>query len=476
MVIRDKLYINGKWVGPSCAEIFEVVNPANEEIIGTIPAARQQDADAAVMAARNAFGSWAATPVEERADWLDKIHAALKNRSEEMAELITAELGMPFKLTRMIQVGLPMVTLASYASHARTFPFEEKMGHSLIVKEAAGVVAAITPWNYPLHQIVAKLAPALAAGCTVVLKPSEVTPLNAFLLADIMDQIGLPAGVFNLVSGAGPVVGERLATHEDVDLISFTGSTRAGKRVAELAAGGVKRVALELGGKSPSVVLDDADLAEAVKGTVKSCFLNSGQTCSAWTRLLVPEDRYEEAAELAVQAAKKFHPGDPMDENARLGPLVSRRQYEKVMDYIRQGCDEGAALLLGGTDVPEGLEHGYYVQPTVFGRVTPEMSIAREEIFGPVLSIMTYRSEDEAVALANATPYGLAAGVWSADATRAMAVARRLRAGQVDINGAPYNTEAPFGGYRQSGYGREMGRFGLEEYLEVKAIQLPPSA
>ncbi|MGE4545621.1 MAG: aldehyde dehydrogenase family protein [Pedobacter sp.] len=476
MVIRDKLYINGKWVGPSCAEIFEVVNPANEEIIGTIPAARQQDADAAVMAARNAFGSWAATSVEERADWLDKIHAALKNKSEEMAELITAELGMPFKLTRMIQVGLPMVTLASYASHARTFPFEEKMGHSLIVKEAAGVVAAITPWNYPLHQIVAKLAPALAAGCTVVLKPSEVTPLNAFLLADIMDQIGLPAGVFNLVSGAGPVVGERLAIHEDVDLISFTGSTRAGKRVAELAAGGVKRVALELGGKSPSVVLDDADLAEAVKGTVKSCFLNSGQTCSAWTRLLVPEDRYEEAAELAVQAAKKFHPGDPMDENARLGPLVSRRQYEKVMDYIRQGCDEGAALLFGGTDVPVGLEHGYYVQPTVFGRVTPEMSIAREEIFGPVLSIMTYRSEDEAVALANATPYGLAAGVWSADATRAMAVARRLRAGQVDINGAPYNTEAPFGGYRQSGYGREMGRFGLEEYLEVKAIQLPPSA
>ena len=476
MINREKLYINGQWTAPSCGEVFEVVNPATEETIGTIPAAKEHDADAAVVAARNAFEGWATTPVEERADWLDKIHAALKTRSGEMADLITAELGMPLKLTRMIQVGLPMVTLASYANHARTFPFKEKVGHSLIVKEAAGVVAAITPWNYPLHQIVAKVAPALAAGCTVVLKPSEVTPLNAFLLADIIDQVGLPAGVFNLVSGTGTIVGERLVIHGDVDLISFTGSTRAGKRVAELAAGGVKRVALELGGKSPSVVLDDANLAEAVKGTVKSCFLNSGQTCSAWTRLLVPEDRYDEAAELAVSAAKKFQPGDPMDENARLGPLVSRRQYEKVMDYIRQGCDEGAALLLGGTDAPTGLEHGYYVQPTVFGRVTPEMSIAREEIFGPVLSIMTYRSEDEAIALANATPYGLAAGVWSADETRAMAVARRLRAGQVDINGAPYNTEAPFGGYRQSGYGREMGRYGLEEYLEVKSIQLPPNA
>ena len=476
MVTRDKLYINGQWVAPSCGEVFEVVNPATEEIIGAIPAAMEQDADAAIVAARNAFEGWASTPLEERADWLDKIHAALKTRSGEMAELITAELGMPLKLTRMIQVGLPMVTLVSYANHARTFPFEEKIGHSLIVKEAAGVVAAITPWNYPLHQIVAKVAPALAAGCTVVLKPSEVTPLNAFLLADIIDQVGLPAGVFNLVSGAGPIVGERLAIHEDVDLISFTGSTRAGKRVAELAAAGVKRVALELGGKSASVVLGDADLAEAVKGTAKSCFLNSGQTCSAWTRLLVPEDRYDEAAKLAVSAAKKFQLGDPMDENTRLGPLVSKRQHQRVRDYIRRGCQEGAVLLVGGPDSPAGLERGNYVQPTVFGRVTPEMTIAQEEVFGPVLAIMTYRSEDEAVSLANSTPYGLAAGVWSADETRAMAVARRLRAGQVDINGASYNTEAPFGGYRQSGYGREMGRFGLKEYLEVKSIQLPPNA
>ena len=475
MLATDKLYINGQWVPASGGDVFEVVNPATEKIIGTITSASGQDVDTAVVAARNASEKWAATPVEERAEWLDKIHAGLKSRSFEMAELITAELGMPFKLTRMIQVGLPLATLASYANHARSFPFEDRIGHSLIVKEPAGVVAAITPWNYPLHQIVAKVAPALAAGCTVVLKPSEVTPLNAFLLADIIDQIGLPAGVFNMVSGDGPVVGERLVCHEDVDLISFTGSTRAGKRVAELAAAGVKRVTLELGGKSPSIVLEDADLVEAVKGTVKSCFLNSGQTCSAWTRLLVPEGLYDEAAALAVEAAKKFQPGNPMDENARLGPLVSKRQYERVKDYIRKGCQEGAELLTGSIDAPTGFACGYYVQPTVFGRVKPEMSIAREEIFGPVLSIMTYGSEDEAIVLANATSYGLAAGVWSADTTRAMSVARRLRAGQVDVNGAPYNTEAPFGGYRQSGYGREMGRFGLEEYLEIKSIQLPPN-
>jgi acyl-CoA reductase-like NAD-dependent aldehyde dehydrogenase len=473
MLNRDKLYINGQWVPASGGDVFEVVNPATEEIIGRVPAARQEDADTAVLAARNAFNGWSATMAAERAEWLDKIHTELENRAGQMAELITAELGMPFKLTKMIQVGLPLITLVSYAEHARTFAFEERVGNSLVVKEPVGVVAAITPWNFPLNQIIAKVAPALAAGCTVVLKPSEVTPLDAFLLADIIHHVGLPAGVFNLVSGSGPVVGERLASHKEVDMVSFTGSTRAGKRVAELAAAGVKRVALELGGKSPSVILDDADLEEAVKGTVKSCFLNSGQTCSAWTRMLVPEDRYDEAARIAVDVAGKFVPGDPMAEKTRLGPLVSRRQYDRVMDYIRRGCQEGAELLLGGSDVPEGLERGYFVKPTVFGRVTPEMTIAREEIFGPVLSIMTYRNEEEAVALANDTTYGLAAGVWSSDEKRAMSVARRLRAGQVDINGAPYNTEAPFGGYRQSGYGREMGRYGLEEFLEIKAIQKP---
>ncbi|ABA88944.1 omega-oxo-fatty acid dehydrogenase [Syntrophotalea carbinolica DSM 2380] len=472
MLKRNELYINGQWIPASGDGVFEVVNPATEETIGTVPAASVADADAAVRAARNAFEQWSTTPVAERANWLEKIHVELKHRAEEMSQVITAELGMPFKLTKMIQVGLPLATLESFVNHARSFSFEERIGHSLIVKEPAGVVAAITPWNYPLHQIIAKVAPALVAGCPVVLKPSEVTPLNAFLLADVIAQVGLPPGVFNLVSGAGPVVGEHLAGHADVDLISFTGSTRAGKRVAELAAEGVKRVALELGGKSPSVILDDADLPEAVKGTVKACFLNSGQTCSAWTRMLVPEELYEEAAELAVNVARKFVSGDPMDQNTRLGPLVSKRQYERVTEYIRGGIQEGAMLLLGGTEAPAGLDRGYYVQPTVFGRVTPKMTIAQEEIFGPVLSIMTYKTDEEAVALANATPYGLAAGVWSADAERAMSVARRLRAGQVDINGAPYNTEAPFGGYRQSGYGREMGKYGLEEFLEIKAIQL----
>ncbi|MGA7827402.1 MAG: aldehyde dehydrogenase family protein [Geobacteraceae bacterium] len=473
MLKRDKLYINGQWVAAVGSDVFEVVNPATEEIVGSIPAAGPAEADAAVQAARHAFAAWSITSPAERAVWLEKILAELKSRAEEMTELIMAELGMPLKLTKMIQVGLSIETLASFAGHARSYSFEERIGNSLVVKEAAGVVVAITPWNYPLYQIIAKVAPALAAGCTVVLKPSEVTPLNAFLLADVIDRVGLPAGVFNLVSGSGSLVGERLVAHEEVDLISFTGSTRAGKRVAELAAADVKRVALELGGKSPSLILDDADLAKAVKGTVDSCYLNSGQTCNAWTRMLVPEDRYEEAAKLAVAAAAKFIPGDPWDEKTRLGPLVSKRQHERVKEYIRSGIKEGAELLLGGAEAPDGLERGYFVGPTVFGRVTTGMTIAREEVFGPVLSIQAYRGEDEGVALANDTLYGLAAGVWSGDAGRALAVARRLRAGQVDINGAPYNTEAPFGGYRQSGYGREMGRYGLEEFLEVKAIQLP---
>lgn len=470
---RDKLYIGGEWVTPAGKEVFEVVNPATEEVIGRVPAGGAEDAETAVAAARAAFEGWSNTPAAERAAWLDRIRGELQNRVGQMAELITAELGMPHKLTKLIQVGMPLLTFKSYADHARTYPFEERLGHSLVVKEAVGVVAAITPWNFPLYQIVLKVAPALAAGCTVVVKPSEVTPLDAFLLAEIIDHVGLPAGVFNLVSGSGPVVGERLAAHEHVDLVSFTGSTRAGKRVAALASSGIKRVALELGGKSPSIILDDADFGEAVKGTVKACYLNSGQTCNAWTRMLVPADRYEEAARLAVQAADRFLPGDPMDEKTRLGPLVSKRQRDRVLEYIESGCREGAELLLGGVERPAGLSRGHFVRPTVFGKVKPDMTIAREEIFGPVLSILTYEDEDEAVALANDTPYGLAAGVWSGDTQRAMAVARRLRAGQVDINGAPFNIEAPFGGYRQSGYGRESGRYGLEEYLEIKAIQQP---
>jgi betaine-aldehyde dehydrogenase len=335
-------------------------------------------------------------------------------------------------------------------------------------------VAAITPWNYPLHQVVAKVAPALAAGCTVVLKPSEVAPLSAFILAEIIHGSGLPSGVFNLISGYGESVGEALASHRGVDMVSFTGSSRAGKRIAELAASTVKRVALELGGKSAAVILDDADLAAAVKGTVGACFLNSGQTCNACTRMIVPESHYERAAALAVDAAAAYRPGDPLDERTRLGPLVSERQQERVLAYIRQGMAEGAELLLGGAELPEGLGHGFFVLPTVFGRVTPEMTIAREEIFGPVLSIMSCRDDDDAVRIANDTEYGLAAAVWSGDPDRADAVARRLRAGQVDINGGSFNLLAPFGGFKQSGYGRELGRYGLEEFLATKSLQFTP--
>jgi acyl-CoA reductase-like NAD-dependent aldehyde dehydrogenase len=343
------------------------------------------------------------------------------------------------------------------------------------VREPVGVVACITPWNYPLHQIAAKVAPALAAGCTVVLKPSEVAPLNAFILAEVVHAAGLPRGVFNLVTGTGPEVGEALVRHPEVDMVSFTGSTRAGKRVAALGADAVKRVALELGGKSAAIILDDADLAAAVKGTLSACFLNSGQTCSAHTRMLVPESKYAEAARLATEEAARYTVGDPFGDTAKLGPLVSAEQRERVRDYIRKGVAEGAELLCGGPDAPPGLERGYYVQPTVFGRVDPASTIAQEEIFGPVLAIITYRDEEEAVRIANGTPYGLAGGVWSADEARALAVARRLRTGQVDINGGPFNMLAPFGGFKQSGRGRELGRYGLEEFLEYKSLQMKPA-
>jgi betaine-aldehyde dehydrogenase len=381
---------------------------------------------------------------------------------------------MPVKLATRIQAGSPTFTFGMYAKLLGGYQWEEKVGNSIVVREPVGVVACITPWNYPLHQIAAKVAPALAAGCTVVLKPSEVAPLNAFILAEIIDSVGLPKGVFNLVTGFGPVVGEALAKHPDVDMVSFTGSTRAGKRVSELAAATVKRVALELGGKSAAIVLDDADLAAAVKGTVSACFLKSGQTCSAHTRMPVPEAKYAEAAKLAAEEAQKFTLGDPMDEKTRLGPLTSAAQRERVRGYIRKGIEEGAELLAGGPDAPAGLDKGYYVKPTVFGQVKPDSTIAQEEIFGPVLSIITYQDEADAIRIANDTPYGLGGGVWSATEEHALKVARRLRTGQVDINGGPFNMFAPFGGFKQSGHGRELGKFGLEEFLELKSLQLKP--
>ena len=469
---RDKLFIDGAWVASGGTKTIDVIHSTTEEVIGRIPEGTADDVDKAVKAAKAAFKGWAATSVEERGKYLQRITEGLQARMGDIASTISAEVGMPINLSNMIQAGLPMMTFANTAQVVGSFEFEEKIGHSLVVKEPVGVVAAITPWNYPLHQIALKVAPALAAGCTVVLKPSEVAPLNAFILADIIEEVGLPAGVFNLVTGVGPVVGEALASHADVDMISFTGSTRAGKRVSELAAQTVKRVALELGGKSPNVILDDADLEKAVTAGVGGAFLNSGQTCTALTRMLVPRAKLAEAEAIATRVAETFTPGDPFEATSRLGPLVSDVQRERVRGYIQKGIDEGAKLLTGGVESPEGLDKGYFVQPTVFSNVTNDMTIAQEEIFGPVLSILPYDTEEEAIEIANDTIYGLAGAVWSGDAEHATKVARQIRTGMIDINGGSFNPMAPFGGYKQSGRGREAGKYGLEEFLEIKSMQL----
>jgi len=470
MEVRDKLYIDGAWVSPSGTGTLDVVDSTTEDVMGTVPEGTPEDVDRAVRAAATAFPGWAATSPEERGKTLARIQEELTARTPELATLIAHEVGMPLTLSNLVQVGLPVMSFATAAKLASEFQYEEELGSSLIVREPVGVVGAITPWNYPLHQVAAKVAPALAAGCTVVLKPSEVAPLSAFVLAEILDGV-LPAGVFNLVTGTGPVVGEAIASHPLVDMISFTGSTRAGKRVMTLAADGVKRVALELGGKSANVILEDADLQAAVPDGVMKCYINSGQTCSALTRMIVPRSKLAEVERLAVDAAETYTPGDPFDGGTRLGPLVSAVQRDRVRGYIDKGVEEGAKLLTGGAEPPEGLDKGYFVRPTVFSEVRNDMTIAREEIFGPVLSIIPYDTEDEAVAIANDTDYGLAGGVWAGDKERAQQVARKLRTGQVEVNGGGFNPLAPFGGYKQSGIGRELGRFGLEEFLEVKAIQ-----
>jgi len=475
MLLRDRFYINGQWATPSTKDTIDVHSAGTGEVMGKVPAGGEDDIAAAVRAARAAFDGWSRRPVAERAEFLVKISAGLKQRAEELARTIAQEVGMPIKLSGMIQAGLPIMNFANYAKIASEFAFEDRVGNSLVVRDPVGVVGAITPWNYPLHQIALKVAPALAAGCTVVLKPSEIAPFNAFILADVVHEVGLPPGVFNVVTGFGPVVGEALVKHPEVDMISFTGSTRAGKRISELAAQTVKRVTLELGGKSASIILDDADLAAAVKGTVSNCYLNSGQTCTAFTRMLVHESQYAEAKAIAAKAASAFTPGDPLSETSRLGPLSSAMQLDRVRGYIRQGVADGAELVTGGADAPDGVAPGgYFVKPTVFGKVDPKSTIGQEEIFGPVLSIITYQDEDDAIRIANDTIYGLAGGVWSRDEVRAQRVARRIRAGQIDINGGPFNLNAPFGGFKQSGHGREAGKYGLEEFLEYKSLQLKP--
>ncbi|MET0811023.1 MAG: aldehyde dehydrogenase family protein [Thermoleophilaceae bacterium] len=469
---RDRLYIGGEWVEPAGSGTLEVINPTTEEVIARVPEGTAEDADRAVRAARAAFDSWSALSPYERATYCEAIGAGLAARGDELAALITSELGMPIGLSRMVQAGLPAVTFSSMPELVEAIAWEEEVGNSLIVREAAGVVAAITPWNYPLHQIANKVAPAIAAGCTVVVKPSEIVPLNAFVLAEICEAVGLPDGVFNLVTGTGPVVGEAIVSHPETDMISFTGSTRAGRRVAELAAAGVKPVALELGGKSPLVILDDADLEQAVTDGVAKCFLNSGQTCSALTRMLVPRDQLEAAERIAAVVAEAFAAGDPFADGSAMGPLVSKAQRGRVRAYIEKGTEEGAKLVTGGAESPEGLDTGWFVQPTVFSRVSSDMTIAQEVIFGRVLSILPYEDEEDAVRLANDTIYGLAGGVWSADEERAKKVAARMRTGQVEINGGAFNPLAPFGGYKQSGHGRELGRYGLEEFLVAKSLQL----
>jgi betaine-aldehyde dehydrogenase len=473
MLLRNQLFIGGAWVAPSGRQIIEVFNAGNGEALGRIALGDEKDVDAAVAAARAALEGWSGGSAEWRAGFLEKIAAGLKARADELARLIAQEVGMPLKLAARIQVGLPIANFANYARLVKEFQFETRVGNSLVIREPVGVVGAITPWNYPLHQITLKVAPALAAGCTVVLKPSEVAPLNAFVLAEVMETVGLPKGVFNLVTGTGAKAGEALVRHPGVDMISFTGSTRAGKQIAKLAAKSVKRVALELGGKSASVILEDADLPSAVKSTVNGCYLNSGQTCTALTRMLVPESKYEEAARLAADVAKAFTLGDPLAETTRLGPLTSLAQLQRVRDYIRKGQQEGAELVTGGAEPPEGVPAGgYYVRPTIFGKVNNSMAIAQEEIFGPVLAIIPYKDEEDAIRIANDTPYGLAGAVWSKDDAHAQRVARRIRAGQVDVNGGAFNMNAPFGGFKQSGHGREAGVYGLEEFLEYKSLQL----
>lgn len=465
-----QFYIDGRWADPAAPRWFTVIDPATEQAVSQLALGNEQDVDRAVAAARRAFPTWSETTVAERIALLKRILSGYQRRYEEFATAIHREMGAPMKFARDGQAARGVAHLETLIEVLENFAFEEQRGSTRLRLEPIGVCGLITPWNWPVNQVAVKVLPALAAGCTMVLKPSEYSPFSALLFAEVLHDAGVPAGVFNLVNGDGPGVGAALASHPGIEMVSFTGSTRAGVDVARLAAVGVKRVAQELGGKSANLLLDDVDLENAVTRAVAACFTNSGQSCSIPTRLLVPRARLEEVNAIARRAAIQYRSGPGEDDKPQLGPLVNSTQFERVQQLIQRGSDEQAELVLGGTGRPEGVQQGYYVKPTIFSRITPDMAIAREEIFGPVLCIMPYDDEDQAIDIANGSDYGLAAYVQSANPERARAIARRLRAGQVHINYPPVDFHAPFGGYRRSGNGREWGEAGLREYLEVKAM------
>jgi len=462
-------YIGGSWVSPSGDARAAIVNPADRSVVGEVALGGPADAEAAIAAAKAAFPAWSATSREERLSFLEKINEQLVARGDEIGDAIMTEMGAPIGLARGAQAGSGPQHFAETIRVLRDYPFETPLGSTMLQREAIGVCALITPWNWPMNQIATKVAPALAAGCTMVLKPSEVAPLDAVILAEIIDAVGLPKGVFNLVHGAGPEIGNALTGHPDVDMVSFTGSTRAGIAIATNAAPTIKRVALELGGKSANIILPGTDLGKAIPASVRGCMLNAGQSCNAPTRLLVPREQLGEVEQLAQAAAGAITVGMPAD-NPNMGPIANAAQYARVVSLIDQACTEGSRLLCGGSTPPAGLENGLFVAPTIFTDVAPDSTIAREEVFGPVLAIIAYDSVEEAVAIANDSPYGLSGYVWGPDKDSAGAVARRLRTGMVHLNGAGLDSAAPFGGYKMSGNGREWGRFGLEEFLEVKSI------
>jgi acyl-CoA reductase-like NAD-dependent aldehyde dehydrogenase len=472
VIERPDLYIDGEWVTPVGSGLISVDEAATEEIIGTVPSGDAVDAERAILAARRSFDSWSQTPIAERAAVVQAIADGLREREAALAEVMAREVGTPLAISVRVQVGLAASVFETIAEAALELPAEERVGNSLVIRTAAGVVGAITPWNYPLYQLAAKVGPALAAGCTVVVKPSSVAPLATFMLADLVDGLGLPAGVFNLVSGRGALVGDVLSSHPQVDMVSLTGSTGAGIEVAKSAAGTIKKVALELGGKSAFLLAEGADLDSAVAAAVRGCFVNNGQTCSATTRLIVPRSLLAEVEERVAAAVKAFTIGNPLDPSTDLGPVASAAQFRTVTKYIEIGMSEGT-LIAGGPGAVDGIERGYFVKPTVFSRLSPDARVVQEEIFGPVLSIVPYEGIERGIAIANDSEFGLSGAVWAADIPEAVAIAKRLRTGQVAINGGRFNARAPFGGFKTSGVGRELGHHGLMEYFELMSLQFP---